>query len=603
MGRIHVLADAMINRIAAGEVVERPASVVKELVENSIDAEATTVEVACERGGRQALRVADNGIGMDRDDALLAIERHATSKLSSADELEAIATLGFRGEALASIAAVSRFVLATAAEDGHGTEVEVHGGRMRAVREIARARGTEIRVERLFANVPARRKFLRSEATELAHVAKCVTRLALAHPTVRFTLDHEGHRLLQANPSERLTERVAQVHGPDFARKLLPFDLEQGGVRVFGLAGRPTDGQPRRDGQHMFVNRRPVQDRVLAHAVQEAYGNTMPRGRHPWLFLFLECPPGLVDVNVHPQKSQVRYREPSRIHDLAREAVGRALSAAAGVPGLGDLRPPPRSVPAVEAGVERALAAHFERRAEPEEAWAPRRPDGGGAGWTMRSATAATSTRLSEPLPLDTGAETGAPRPPEVVALAQYRESYILAQDEEGLILVDQHAAHERVLFERYLADAAADRVEVQRLLFPVTLDLPPAELVVVDAEAAELRRLGFLVEPFGPSAVRVDGVPAVAAKVEPEALVREILGQAARIRSAAADASALRHKLVTSAACQAAIKIHHPLDRASMAGLLADLFRTANPTTCPHGRPLIFRLSHADIERAFRRR
>jgi DNA mismatch repair protein MutL len=595
VGRIHVLADAMINRIAAGEVVERPASVVKELLENSIDAGATTIEVACERGGRQALRVADNGTGMDRDDALLAIERHATSKLSSAEELEAIATLGFRGEALASIAAVSRFVLASAAEDGRGTEVEVHGGRIRAVREIARARGTEIRVERLFVNMPARRKFLRSEATELAHVAKCVTRLALAHANVRFTLDHDGHRMLQANPSERLVERVAQIHGPDFARKLLPFELARDGMRVFGLAGRPTDGQPRRDGQHVFVNRRPVQDRVLAHAVHEAYGNTMPRGRHPWLFLLLDCPPALVDVNVHPQKSEVRYREPSRINDLARDALVGVLSAAAGVPGLGDLRPAPR--PGPPEGVERALAAYFEHATA-----APRAPErtAAVAEWTVRAA--APATRLSEPLPLPPD-EHGAGSTREVVALAQYRDSYIVAQDEEGLILVDQHAAHERVLFERYLADAAADRVEIQRLLFPIALDLPPAELVVVTDEAAELRRLGFLVEPFGPSAVRVDGVPAVAAEVDPEALVREVLGQASRIRSAAADASTLRHKLVTSAACQAAIKIHHPLDRASMARLLADLFRTANPTTCPHGRPLIFRLPHGDIERAFRRR
>jgi DNA mismatch repair protein MutL len=420
-----------------------------------------------------------------------------------------------------------------------------------------------------------------------------VTRLALAHAGVRFTLDHDGRRLLQANPSERLAERVAQLHGPDFARKLLPFDLERDGVRVRGLTGRPTDGQPRRDGQHVFVNRRPVQDRVLSHAVHEAYGNTMPRGRHPWLFLFLECPPGMVDVNVHPQKSEVRYRESSRIHDLAQEALGAALSAAAGVPGLGDLRPPSRPAPA--AGIERALAAHFERGA----AAAAPGPPAAVAEWTVRQPP--PYTRVSEPLPLGPWGDSGDAQ--EVVALAQYRDSYILAQDHEGLILVDQHAAHERVLFERYLADAAADRVEIQRLLFPIALDLPPAELVVVADEAAELRRLGFLVEPFGPSAVRVDGVPAVAAEVDPEALVREVLGQAARMRSAAADASALRHKLVTSAACQAAIKIHHPLDRASMARLLADLFRTANPTTCPHGRPLIFRLSHAEIERAFRRR
>ena len=595
MGRIHVLSDALINRIAAGEVVERPASVVKELVENSIDAGATTIEVACERGGRSAIRVSDDGAGMDRDDALLAIERHATSKLARPADLEAIATLGFRGEALSSIAAVSRFVLRTATADGQGTEVEVHGGRIQAVREIGLPRGTEIRVERLFFNVPARRKFLRSEATELAHVGRGMTRLALANPGLHLVLDHEGRRLLQALPAERAAERVAQIFGRDLARRLLPFEIERDGVRVWGLAGRPAEALPRREAQHLFVNRRPVQDRVLAHAIHEAYGNTVPRGRHPALFLFLECPPDLVDVNVHPQKNEVRYRDASRIHDLACDALRAALSADGAVPGLADLRRPALA-PSAGAGVERAITAYLERPHEPLAREFPARSGG---------FASATPTALAEPLPFRAaeGPPAGVEEAPGTVALAQYRESYIVAQDADGLILVDQHAAHERVLFERYLAAAAEDRVQVQRLLFPVTLDLPPAERVVLEQEADEFRRLGFLIEPFGFEAVRVDGVPALAAAVDPAALVCELLGEAARARSAVADASSLRHKLVTSAACQAAIKIHHPLDRAAMTQLLSDLFRTINPTTCPHGRPLIFRLPHADIERAFRRR
>jgi len=578
VGTIRVLGDCLINRIAAGEVVERPASVVKELVENSLDAGARSIEVTLRAGGRESIRVVDDGCGMDRDDALLAVERHATSKLAEAEDLERISTLGFRGEALASIAAVSQLLLRTSNGPQSGTEIEIHGGSIVDVRDVGAPRGTTLQVDRLFFNTPARRKFLRRESTELSHAVRWLTRYALVHPEFRFLLSHGERLVLDAQPAGSRLDRIAQIHGRAFADKLLPFELELDGIVARGYAGRPVDGLPRRDAQYFFVNGRAVQDRVLSHAVGQSYANTMPRGRFPAVFLFLEIPPDVVDVNVHPQKTEVRFRESSTIHALVGRAVAAGLAQRGAVPRLADLRPSER--PEL-VGVREAAQSYIARHPEPT-------PSGGG------ERPAAARVEVSAPAPA---------REPRAVPLAQLHESYIVAEDEQGLLLVDQHAAHERVLFERYLAAAEADQVETQRLLFPVTLELTPAEEAIVAGELDELRRLGFLVEPFGPGTVRLEGVPAVAAEVDPEGLFRELLGEAGHARSTTADTQALRHKLVTSAACQAAIKIHHPLATEQMQRLLDDLYETVNPTTCPHGRPSIFRLSLEEIERAFRRR
>ncbi|HXV75598.1 MAG TPA: DNA mismatch repair endonuclease MutL [Candidatus Polarisedimenticolaceae bacterium] len=594
MGRIRVLSDALINRIAAGEVIERPASVVKELLENSIDAGARSVSVECAGGGRRMIAVIDDGAGMDRDDALLAIERHATSKLVDDRGLESIATLGFRGEALSSIAAVSRFTLQSAVVDGEGTEVEVHGGRVRSVGEIAMPRGTTIRVERLFFNVPARRKFLRSEATELGHIARLVTNHALARPDRRFRLVHAGRELLHLDPAACARERIGQLYGDELARRLEPFDSSDGELRVHGFAGRPSEAQTRRDGQHFFVNGRAVKDRVLLHAVGQAYGNTMPRGRHPSLFVFLECAPSDVDVNVHPQKVEVRFRQPVRVHDLVEGVVRSALAGAAVIPRLADLRPA-----ALDRGraVAEAISGYADRRS-PAADGGPASPAGARPATSGLPFAAAAARPVADPAMRDTGSPDSA-----VVPLAQYRRSYILAQDHDGLLLVDQHAAHERVIFERYLAQAVDNHVEVQRLIFPITIELTAADRVTFDDETAEFERLGFRVEPFGGNSIRVTGVPALAGAVDPRELILELLGEARAVPSTVSAAASLRHRLVTSAACQAAIKVNHTLERQQMQRLLDDLFRTVNPTTCPHGRPLIFRLSHAEIERAFDRR
>jgi len=559
---IRRLSPAVAARIAAGEVVERPASVVKELVENALDAGASTIDVTVEDGGRRRIVVADDGSGMERDDALLALERHATSKLRSFEDLAAIGTLGFRGEALPAIAAVCRFVLRTAARDGHGTEIEVRGGKIAAVREIAFTRGTTIECGSLFFNVPARRKFLKAPPTELSHVVKLAGSYALARPAVRFRLDHDGRRLLDAAVAADRRERLAQVHGRGIADKLVPFELVRPGLSVSGFAGRPVDALPRRDAQHLFVNGRRVQDRLLAHAIGQAYGDTTPRGSFPAAFVFVEIDPAAVDVNVHPQKSEVRFARSAEVHDVVREAVARALPAPRAIPTLSELRP-----------VETPSSAYEVR--EPSAPPPSLLDDGSPAAIVGRKAT----------------------------PLAQYKDSYIVAQDAEGIVLVDQHVAHERVLYEKYLADAERGEVAVQRLLFPATLEVTAEQAVVVEDEREEFRRLGILVEPFGDGAVRIDGVPSIAKDVPPARLVGELLGEAARAKSASTGSAVLRRKVVTSAACQAAIKVNYPLTREGMQALLDGLFATENPTTCPHGRPILFRLTLEEIERAFRRR
>lgn len=592
MGRICVLDDPTVNRIAAGEVVERPASVAKELIENSLDAGATRIVIEIQSGGRRLIRVVDDGCGMDRDDALLALERHATSKLRSASDLEGVRTLGFRGEALPSIAAVSRFTLRTAPEDGHGTEIEVRGGKILAVREVGVARGTVVEVAGLFFNLPARRKFLRSEATELSHVLRWVSRFALARPDVRFRLDHGTRTLLDAPKAASAAERAHHVYGEQ-AGRLLPFDHERPGLRVRGLAGRPTEGLPRRDGQHVFVNGRVVQDRVLTHAIRQAYGNTMPRDRFPAALVFVEIDPSAVDVNVHPQKTEVRFASSSEVHDAVRHAVGSAFGAEGAVPDLTELRPQgelSRELGSIAASTVRYLQSHGHGDGPPAPFGARR---GGGLYDRAAPDPTAMGTSLAEPRPRLEGWR----------ALAQYRDSYIVAEDADGIVLVDQHAAHERVLFEQYLGEAEADRVEVQRLMFPVTVELAADQATVLSDEIEEFRRLGFELEPFGERAFRIDGVPAILGEVDPVTCLRELLGEARGAGSAASEVDALRHKLVTSAACQAAIKVNHPLSAVGMDSLLEDLARTASPTTCPHGRPVLFRIRLEEIERGFRRR
>lgn len=576
MGRIRVLDDAVVNRIAAGEVVERPASVLKELLENALDAGARSIDVLLEGGGKRRIRVTDDGEGMDRDDCILAVERHATSKIGRAHPLVGIETFGFRGEALPSIAAVSRFLLRSACRDGEGTEVEIRGGRIAGVREVAAPRGTTVEAAALFFNVPARRKFLRTDATELQRAARVASHIALSVPSLALRLVHEGRALLDLPASRDLAERVGRVLGETEAARLVRVDRTAPGLAVRGFVGRPVDAGARREPFRIFVNGRPVQDRLLSHAIAEAYGNATPKGRFPAVFVFLEIDPARVDVNVHPQKAEVRFVRPSEVHDFVRDAIASAFASSEAVPALRDLRP--ETAPPAPAPPSPPLAFGSVREPDAADVWRP-------SPVTVEERD-------------DRKEDSGPPR-----ALAQYLDSYIVAADAEGLVLVDQHVAHERVLFERFLRDAEADRVATQRLLFSVVVELSPDDAVLVEAEAEELRRLGFDLHAFGADAVRIEGIPSIAAALDPVVLFRELLGEASRTRSARAGAESLRHRLVTTAACHAAIKIHHPLRLEGMQALLDDLFRTANPTTCPHGRPILFRLERETIERAFRRR
>jgi DNA mismatch repair protein MutL len=458
------------------------------------------------------------------------------------------------------------------------------------------ARGTQVEANALFFNVPVRRKFLKSDATELSRIVRVVTHCAIAHPAVRFRLEHDGRELLHVPAASDLAGRVAQIYGDRQLERLLPFSMERGGARVSGFLGRPVDAVQRRDTQHLFVNGRPVEDRILSHAVSQALENVVARGLYPPLLLFVEVDPTLVDVNTHPRKTEVRFTRTGEVHDLVRDAVASSLSAGAAVPTLEDLRPaavPPPPAASIGAAALRYLDAN-----EP-------------AGSYRSGASTAIDPRATAPFSRPTAAS--APEPRELLdvegggrrakALAQLMDSYILAQAADALLVVDQHVAHERILFESYLAEADANQVSVQKLLFPVTIDLDPAEAVLVEEEAPELLRLGFVVEPFGGNSVRLDGVPSFAATVDPTSLLRAVLGDAARIRSSLTGVGAIRRRLVTTAACHAAIKINHPLRPEGMQRLLDDLFRTENPTSCPHGRPILFRVSMEEIERAFRRR
>ncbi|ANM28808.1 hypothetical protein ABI59_03085 [Acidobacteria bacterium Mor1] len=621
MGRIKRLDDHLINRIAAGEVVERPASVLKELVENSLDSGARFIDIVVQSGGKRSIRIDDDGCGMEADDARLALERHATSKLRTPEDLDAIRTLGFRGEALPSIAAVSCFTLSTATEDGAGTEIRVEGGDIVETTEVGRPRGTTVRVERLFFNVPARRKFLKADATELSHIVRHVTRFALVNPTVRFRLASKNKTLLDAPAANDLLERIGQIYGEAFVEKLLPFEASATDRSIQGFAGRPAETLPRRDMQHVFVNGRAVQDRVLMHALRQAYGNTMPRDRHPAMFLFIDLDPALVDVNVHPQKSEVRFRDSGEMHRTVREAIGSALSQERAVPELSDLRPQ-AGLPEVGRGTGAAgagpLAAHRSGVGEALAGYTARVPlDGSAMDRSAMDRSAMDRPPMGgAPARQAPGAPPGSELPwptspapaPEMLregsakVIGQYLDAYIVAQDDRGLLVLDQHAAHERVLFEKFLDAADRGEVEIQRLAFPITLELTREETLLLEGEQEEFRRLGFLIEPFGATTWRIDGIPAVTGELDPGSLLRELIGDAAQVRSAASDVAVLRRRLVTNAACQAAIKINHRLTREGMQKLVDDLYGLRSPTTCPHGRPLIFRVAREQIMRAFDR-
>jgi DNA mismatch repair protein MutL len=584
MGVIRLLPPEVANQIAAGEVIERPASVVKELVENALDAGAARIAIRIEGGGADLIEVADDGCGMEAEDARLALERHATSKVRDASDLQAVRSFGFRGEALPSIASVSRLTLTTSAGGDEGTEVRIEAGRLASHGPAAHPRGTTVRVEGLFHNAPARRKFLRSPGTEASHAIDHLIRLAAAHPAVAFRLTSGGRETFLWPAAAGLRERAAQIVGPSEAAALLEVDRSEGRPRVRGLVSAPSLTRASTRDARLFVNDRPVRDRRLLHALQEGAATVVPRGRSPVAFLFLEVPVEEVDVNVHPAKSEVRFARPGAMHDLLLRAVREALTSSRPFATLGA-----RGLDGVATGAAGGTpgvaepAAGFTVRADGDGA--PRRDDPTGA------LPHRASMPQPEAIPLD-----------RLTPLAQFRDTYILASAPDGLVIVDQHAAHERVLYERLLADAEARRLERQRLLFPLLLEVSPAERQALEEARDLFEDLGFTLAGFGPGTLRVEEIPGMLKATAAEGLLRELLGDLLE-RTQGSAAGDLRHRIAATSACHAAVRAHEALPGPALDRLVRDLLEARSPMTCPHGRPTILRLPIERLEREFRRR
>ena len=591
MGAIRPLPDLLINQIAAGEVVERPAAALKELVENSLDASATRIDVDLAGGGIKRIRVVDDGAGIDREDLTLAVARHATSKIGSPADLEAIATLGFRGEALASIAAVSRLALTSRASGRpHAWRIEVEGGTIAPIAPAALAAGTSITVEELYFNTPARRKFLRTDATEWAHCDETFTRIALAHPQVGFTLTHNGRLIHRLLPGSRAA-RVEALLGEAFVRGSATVDAEAAGVSISGYAIRPAHATQSAGAQMLFVNGRHVRDRMLAHAVREAYRDVLHHDRQPSYALWLTIDPRRVDVNVHPQKTEVRFREGGALHPFVRSAVERALAASASEApavsaadrlGIAAARTPPPGAPRGEAAAglasQDALAL---ATAEPSPFYArlfgERRPD----------APALPETGDEHPLGF---------------ALAQLHGVYVLAQNRSGLVLVDMHAAHERIVYERLKA-AHAGRLPTQPLLVPATFAAEPVELAAAEEHADELDRLGFSLSRLGPSTLAVRAIPAPLADAGADAstLARAVLHEL-REHGGSGAVEARRDELLASMACHGSVRANRMLTIPEMNALLREMEATERAGQCNHGRPTWYQLTLPELDRLFMR-
>lgn len=612
MSKIRVLADHVANQIAAGEVVERPASVAKELVENSIDAGATHITIEIEAGGRRLLKVADDGEGMVRDDAILAFERHATSKIRAADDLVSIGTLGFRGEALASIASVAKVELTTSTEDAAAaTRVAIDGGRMRNVKDAAHPRGTTIVVRDLFFNVPARRKFLRSEATETFHLANLVTHYALAHPEIAFTFVNNGRDVVRAVAAKDLRERAYQIFGALFLENLLEVDGGDRNVaRVTGFVSAPRDRRTTRDAQYLFVNRRYVRDRMIGRALSEGYRSILPYGFYPAALLFIETPLEEVDVNVHPAKTEVRFRRSAAVADAVREAVRQALARNDYVP-----QPPVPVEPQItQAPPTQILSAAVSfTPPQPRIEFVPPPapiipvPSGDEIARDIAEMVRASSVKSVAPLPpVDSAAKLTSAVTPETLStnirpLGQLEESFIIATDDEGLLLIDQHVAHERVLFDKYRALETERRKESQQLLVPETFDLTPAQAAAFDQLAPEFEVYGFELMRLSGRTVAIRAVPADLPPGQARNMLSELLDTVDAEKKSNAPET-LRDEIAASLACRAAIKVNMPLAPEKMRWLIDRLLQTSSPTTCPHGRPVILRLKMHDILKGFHR-
>jgi DNA mismatch repair protein MutL len=605
MGRIALLPDEVASQVAAGEVIERPASVVKELVENSIDAGASRIEVAIARGGAGVIRVVDDGMGMDRDDAMLSLERHATSKIKSGLDLAKIHTLGFRGEALPSIASVSRFRLSTRLHEGlEGTEIVVNGGKIDTVRASGEAPGTQIEVRSLFYNLPARRKFLRSENTETSHVHHQLSLQAIGHPHIGFVSIRDQNIMFQAPPAKTLADRIRDLRGSELFEQLLEIKAAtMNGIAVTGFIGKVGVSRSTKAEQILFINGRPVENITIQHGLREGYHTALMKGQYPVTFLFLEMDPEAVDVNVHPAKREVRFREPDLVRSSVAETIHKTLEA--------DRRRWTQSfqkpIESAKTPIRVAVIDSTPALIPPAEQFA------------LRKDWAEFASHPVESAPLTVDHLPPLPEPDQPIGtlpVANYRPEsshefkilgvlgklYILMENEEGLVLVDQHAAHERILFEKLRRQMESEGVPTQRLLIPLTVAVTPKDYDWIATNAETLGRMGFALEPFGNSTLKIDGIPQFFRTNDPSVTIRQLVDE---LRSMTTTTSRLRmgEDVIAKTVCRHAIKANDELHQPEVEKLLRDLMECELPYCCPHGRPTMIQVGYGELEKKFGRR
>jgi len=624
MAKVRILPQILAHQIAAGEIVERPASVVKELVENSLDADSSRIHVLVEEGGKQRIRVTDDGFGMSAEDARLAFEHHATSKIEKFEDLSRIRTLGFRGEALPSIASVSLTTLKTVdrnvlREQGPlGCEIEYRGGRLVSEKEISWPEGTEITIENLFYNVPARRKFLKTPATELSHISRTMTGYALANPHVEFQLDHGRKNIIDAPSVSSPRDRVFQLFGESLVENLVALDLTWEGIRISGFTSLPHEQRNNAGSLYLFVNGRLVRDRVLTHSIRQSYRDLIPAVAYPVTILFVELDPGRIDVNVHPTKVEIRFQESQKVHSAIGRAIERALLLNSTNLGMVARETTLSSFPAAEAG-DFSLSPPFPGRS-PLPFRTPSHPQ---SGYDPSSGDSRDPSAVSPPDPSLAAAELPTPDTgdfhsrdsipetahlsPIPVILGQFVESFIVAASRDAVMIIDQHVAHERILYDRALKAMRGGRsVEVQRLLLPCTVELTPQQLSIAGRVIDILNANGFDVDWFGPSSVIIRGIPSLAGKIDPTGVLEDLVGDITLLDETAVDPDKtlrrLQERIAVSLSCRAAVKINTPLTREKMQWMLDELFRCANPYTCPHGRPIILKMDIEQVLSGFHR-
>ena len=629
MAKIRILPDALASQVAAGEVVERPAALVRELVENSLDAGARHIEVHAQRGGIAMIRIVDDGSGMDREDAMLCLERHATSKIRTKEDLGAIHTFGFRGEALPSIASVSRFRLATREKEALvGTEIEVNGGKLVAVRDSGGAPGTVIEARSLFFNVPARRKFLRTENTEFAHVEQQLRLHAIANPQVAFTLTHNGELVLHLPATRDMLERIRGLVGDELASRLIKIEeTTVQGVTVSGYIGGPGLSRSNRQMQTTYLNGRPIESASISYGLREGYHTALMKGQYPVTFLFIQMDPHAFDVNVHPAKKEVRFHDGHSVRDAISRSVSHTLENAAKLP---TGHAPARSVPAATPVARTPLVPDSRQeqlampvaassaplrdlpqsRLQPAEPAVSHRAADVLARIASERSTPAIQPppqRLVSPAPAEEETEEpqepkAPPAPPEYRIIGVLQKLYVLMEGKEGLVLMDQHAAHERVNFEKFRRAIESGGVPCQRLLLPVTLQTTPRDADLLRQNLPSLNRLGIEIEPFGPNIFKVETLPAFLKTDDPAAWLDQVIEE---LSSLSTKSSSLRlsEDAIATIACRASVKSNDVLSIPEMQALLKDLFACEMPYCCPHGRPTLVQISTSELERKFGRR